>query len=395
MSTSYRVGIIGCGDIAQRHAKGYQSAPGMEIVAAAEPNAETARAFQESFSIPAMYPEPEEMLQKESLDVVSVCTWHLLHAPQTIMAAEHGVKAVLCEKPMAVGLAEADQMIDACQANGTKLAIGHQRRFYPGWTEARQLIGDGAIGQPVLATGDVGSGLLNTGSHVIDGMRYVLGDTPAEWVMGALERKTDRWERSVPIEDCCMGLTTFAGGVQALLQVDLTTRQGPDRLTVQGTEGLLMVGPDQLRLMSAVHGDGEPRRTLWEPDTESAARAAGLEGHFHIAYAAQARALKAWLDGEKTAYRSEGTQTRHTIEIMMALYQSARDSEVVCLPLTVKGYPLSLMLEEGKLPVRYPGKYDIRGPESRTWVHREAYDRLRATGLTHPQIMAELFKSEG
>lgn len=104
MATGYRVGVIGCGNIAQRHAKAYQSVPGFDLVAGAEPNAETAQVFQENFAIPAMYADPEEMLQKESLDVVSVCTWHGLHAPQTLMAAAYGAKAVLCEKPMAVSL---------------------------------------------------------------------------------------------------------------------------------------------------------------------------------------------------------------------------------------------------------------------------------------------------
>ena len=391
MGTSYRVGVIGCGSIAQRHAKAYQSVPGFQLAAAAEPNAETALAFQETFAIPAMYADPEEMLQKESLDVVSICTWHRLHAPQTLMAAEAGAKAVLCEKPMAVNLEEADQMITACQTSGTKLAIGHQRRFYPGWTEARALISEGAVGKPVMVTGYVVDGLLNTGSHVIDGMRYVLDDPEAEWVMGALERKTNRWERDVPIEDCCLGLTTFAGGAQALLQVDLTAYSSADHFTVQGTEGLLMVAPDSLRLISTDSSDGETRPMPWEAQTESAAGSVGFEGYFHIAYTAQAQGVKAWLDGE-TDYRSEGTQTRHTVEIMMALYQSVREGEVTRLPLTEGTYPLSAMVEEGNLPLRYPEKYDIRDPQRKTWTHREAYDHMRAEGLSHPEIMATLFK---
>ena len=391
MATSYRVGVIGCGSIAQRHTKAYQSVPGFYLAAAAEPNAETARTFQETFAIPTMYADPIEMLQKESLDVVSICTWHGLHAPQTLMAAEGGVKAVLCEKPMAVSLDEADQMIAACRTSGTKLAIGHQRRFYPGWTEARRLISEGVIGKPTIATGYVVDGLLNTGSHVIDGMCYVLGDPQAEWVMGAVERKTNRWERDVPIEDCCLGLTTFAGGTQALLQVDLTPHSSADHFTVQGSEGLLMVAPDSLRLINSDSSDGETRPTLWDTQTKSAAGSVGFDSYFHIAYTAQAQGLKAWLDGE-SGYRSEGTQTRHTVEIMMALYQSVRKGEVMRLPLTEGTYALSAMLEEGKLPLRYPDKYDIRDPQRKTWIHREAYDHMRADGLSHPEIMTRLFK---
>ena len=391
MATSYRVGVIGCGSIAQRHAKAYQSVPGFQLAAAAEPNAETARAFQETFALPTMYSDSEDMLRKESLDVVSICTWHRLHAPQTLMAAEASAKAVLCEKPMAVSLSEADQMIGACRASGTKLAIGHQRRFYPGWTEARRLVSEGAVGKPTMVTGYVVDGLLNTGSHVIDGMRYALGDPQAEWVMGALERKTNRWERDVPIEDCCLGLTGFVGGAQALLQVDLTPHSSADHFTVQGTEGLLMVAPDSVWLISTDSSDGAARPTLWEAQTKSAAGTVGFESYFHIAYTAQAQGLKAWLDGE-SGYRSEGTETRYTVEIMMALYQSVRAGEVIRLPLMEEAYPLSAMVAEDKLPLRYPERYDIRDPQRRTWIHREAYDRMRADGLSHPEIMAALFK---
>ena len=152
-----------------------------------------------------------------------------------------------------------------------------------------------------------------------------------------------------------------------------------------------MVGPDSLRLISADNIHGETRPTPWEAQTESVAAWVGFEGYFHIAYTAQAQGLMAWLDGD-VDYRSEGTQTRHTVEIMMALYQSAREGEVMRLPLTEEAYPLSAMVAEDKLPLRYTEKYDIRDPQRKTWAHREAYDRMRAEGLSHPEIMAALFK---
>lgn len=389
VSTHYQVGIIGCGNIAERHARAYLSVPGLDLVASAEPDPEVASSFKETFGIAEMYEDAEKMLRNESLDIVSICTWHLLHAPQTALAARHDVKAVLCEKPMAIGLKEADHMISACQESGTKLAIAHQRRFYPGWAEARRLILDGAIGAPVLATGHVIDGMLNTGSHTVDGIRYVLGDPKGEWVMGALERRSNRWERDVPIEDCCVGLMAFEGGVQSLFQSDLTTRNEPDQMTVQGSDGLIEVGPDQLRLITSGH-DPEPFPVSWDPEIESAANEAGLEGFFRVAYAAQATGLKSWLDGESTC-RSQGIQSRHAIELMMALYQSARNHELVRLPLEEAGYPLSLMLAEGKTSPEFEQKYDIRSHERRSWDHWEEYNRLRTSGLTHPEIVTKIF----
>ncbi len=389
MSSRYRVGIIGCGVIGKHHANGYLSVPGMEIVAAAEVRKEISQEFKKTFSVPAMYLDAEEMLQKESLDVVSICTWHLLHAPQTVLATEHGVKAVLCEKPMADRLSEADQMLDVCSKNGTKLAIAHQRRFYPGWTEARRLISEGAIGRPVLATCEVWDGLLNCGSHVIDATRYLLGDPMTEWVMGALERKTNRWERSVPIEDCCLGLMQFAGGTQGLVQVDLTSRRDVERLTVQGTEGMLTAGPNEVQMINSDTVTPETRHMPWSNEILTSAREVGLEGR--EVWVGQALGLKAWLDGE-TDYRCDGLQARQTMEIMMAIYQSARDHEVVRMPLTVEDYPMSMMIDEGKLPVQYAEEYDIRSHQRQDWKHRRAYDELRTAGVPHPEIMAKILK---
>src|SRR5229473_7478565 len=104
---AYRAGIIGCGSIATAHARAYQSVPGIELVAAADPVERARGAFQEKFAIPRIHAEAAEMLRSERLDFVSICLWHPLHAEFTLLAAEHGPRAILCEKPMATCLAEA------------------------------------------------------------------------------------------------------------------------------------------------------------------------------------------------------------------------------------------------------------------------------------------------
>ena len=107
---------------------------------------------------------------------------------------------------MAINLGEAESMIDACDHNGVKLVVGHQRRFEAIYTEAQKLIADGIVGQPITVTRRVGSGLLNWGTHVIDLTRQILGDPETKWVIGQVERKTDRYERRCVIEDLCAGI---------------------------------------------------------------------------------------------------------------------------------------------------------------------------------------------
>lgn len=97
-----------------------------------------------------------------------------------------------------------------------KLAIGFQRRFLPAWVKAKELIGQGAIGRPERILHTRRTGLLNATSHGLDCMRYILGDPVVEWVFAQVERKTDRYERSVRSEDCVGGFLRFAGGVQAV-----------------------------------------------------------------------------------------------------------------------------------------------------------------------------------
>ena len=153
------------------------------------------------------------MMTREDLDIISICTWPSSHAEITIEAVKLGVKGILCEKPMCLSLAKADAMIRACEENGVKLAIGHQHRFDPQNVLARELVKDEVIGKPYLVVCRTRDGLLNNGTHYIDLMRYWLGDPKTEWVIGQVERKTDRFEnrfeRGSPIEDLCMGFICF------------------------------------------------------------------------------------------------------------------------------------------------------------------------------------------
>jgi UDP-N-acetyl-2-amino-2-deoxyglucuronate dehydrogenase len=367
---AYRAGIIGCGSIAGAHARAYQSVPGIELVAAADPVERARRAFQEKFNIPQAYADAEEMLRDERLDLVSVCLWHPLHAEFTRLAAERRPRAILCEKPMATCLAEADAMIAACETRGVKLAIGHQRRFNRSWTRAREMLAEGIIGTPVMVTVQTGEGLLNCGTHVVDAIRYMLGDPETEWVFGAVERQTDRFERNVRSEDCCMGLVQFQGGVQALVECDLTGTSQVENYSIRGSEGVLDVRQRELRLLRGSAG--------WEV----------IETGYEDPWAGQARELVTWVEG-RSGHRNEARSGRATLEILMAIYQSAREHAVVRMPLTVAENPLDRMVEEGKLRVIEDGAYDIRLFLSFEPGERERYDEMRRQGM-HPREILKM-----
>ena len=140
MTDKLRVGIIGCGNMARHHVDGYLTCSRYEVTALADPDESAMREMDARFGIRTVHHrDARAMLDTERLDVVSVGTWHTGHSPWTVAAAARRPKAILCEKPMADTLGRADEMVVACHRNGVKLVIGHQRRFLPSYTMARDL----------------------------------------------------------------------------------------------------------------------------------------------------------------------------------------------------------------------------------------------------------------
>ena len=343
MASKYRVGIIGCGGIARAHAGGYQGVDETKIVALADPIQAALDNFSEDYGVSKdnCYLDPREMLDNENLDIVSVATWHKLHAPMTIAACARSPKAVLCEKPMGVSLGECDDMLIAAQRNNVKIVIGHQRRFNSAWTDARNLIADGAIGEPRQIVCHGGQGLLNDCSHLFDMMRYVLGDPDPQWVIGNVERKTERYERDIQIEDRSAGIVGFDGGCIGMLMQEIG-RPNYQGGIVYGLDGIADVTEGRVRLLNN-------KATDWEERPSD-----GINQHV-----AQAKELVEWIEDD-TEHRGAARHGRAAVEIIMAIYESARMHEVVQMPLRTHANPLDLMIGNGDLPVERPGRYDIR-----------------------------------
>ena len=341
MSAVYRVGIIGCGSISHLHMKGYLGDERFEVVALADPVEQAGQVFGDKYGITNRYTDAREMMDQEGLDVISICTWHKLHAPMVIAACARKPMAILCEKPMGVNLGECDEMMIAAKRNDVKLAIAHHRRFNPVWTDARKLIAEGAIGAPKQVTASGSQGLLNDCSHLLDFMRYVMSDPVAEWVIGNIERKTDRYERDIRIEDRSAGIIGFDNGAvgQLLQELHPQRRQGG---FVYGEDGIMDINEQRVRLLSSKTGGWEERPSTGEDPSVG-----------------QAVELADWIEG-KSEHRGEASNGRAAVEIIMAIYESARLHEVVQMPVRTHASPIDVMIDNGDLPVERPGRYDIR-----------------------------------
>ncbi|MCZ6658617.1 MAG: hypothetical protein O7C67_15090, partial [Gammaproteobacteria bacterium] len=224
------------------------------------------------------------------------------------------------------------------------------------------------------------------GTHAIDGSRFILGDPSARWVMGAVERISNKHERAVAIEDACMGLIHLEGDVQLFVQSDLYL-EGADAgvFLVRGSKGLLDVTETSVRLLNTEHGD-------WQDiDLHLTEGSKAIGGETN---AAQVRELLAWIEGGPV-HRGNGRNAAVTVEIMMAMYESARQNRVINLPLEEPDYPLDLMIEEGKLPLDYPEAYDIRSFLGWEGIDREDYATLRAEGVSHAAALMKLHGLDG
>lgn len=188
-----RVGIIGCG-VGASHGFAYARVPEFELVAICDIQpAAFARFYERAKIEPGTiheYTDHREMLAKEELDVVSVATPDDYHTDAVCDASDAGIKAILCEKPLASSLADADRIIATVERNGTKMSVDHTRSWYPTFQAARKEIREGVIGPVTRVVAHMGGRramLFRNGTHIVDAMCYFADATPA-WVLAVHER---------------------------------------------------------------------------------------------------------------------------------------------------------------------------------------------------------------
>jgi len=253
-----RFGLIGCGDIAaKRVAAALRDAPGSRLVAVSRRQADKAEAFARQFGA-LRWHEGWADLVRSDLDAVYIATPVALHAEMAIAAAEAG-KHVLCEKPMALDVAECDRMVRAAEANGVKLGVAYYRRFYPILRRVKELLRDGAIGCPVSAQADSfgpfdpgpenprrwiiekaqsgGGPMFDVGCHRLEVFLNLFGSV-AE-VCGTVARVA----LARDVEDTGVAVLRFDPGPIATVRVTHVAAEPRDTLEIHGSTGSLHI-PD-------------------------------------------------------------------------------------------------------------------------------------------------------
>lgn len=186
-----KVGIVGMGCMGAVHYRSYKNIESTEVVAVAEVRLETAKAELNGDAV-AIYESMEDMLEKEKLDIIDICTPTYMHKDMVIKALEYGAH-VFCEKPMAVTAEDAEAMVEAARKTDKFFMIGHVIRFYGAYRYIKSVIDSGELGKPLHVSfrrscnipkdwelwrhdrSKGGGSLLDLSVHDLDFVQYALG----------------------------------------------------------------------------------------------------------------------------------------------------------------------------------------------------------------------------
>jgi predicted dehydrogenase len=187
--TLLRAAIIGCGQIAggydiggppemvRTHARAYQKSDGAELVAVMDTSADRAGTFARQWQVPRTYASRDDLLKSERPDLVSICTPDAQHAEDVRACLEcPGVKAIWCEKPLALEVGEATKLVAWAEEKKVVLAVNYQRQWEASHQRLAREIRGGAWGTVLGGHAVYSKGIFHNGSHLITLLRSLLGE---------------------------------------------------------------------------------------------------------------------------------------------------------------------------------------------------------------------------
>ncbi|MGB7562252.1 MAG: Gfo/Idh/MocA family oxidoreductase [Candidatus Acidiferrales bacterium] len=333
----WRAGIVGCGRIGcgfdgdsrrryiSTHAGAYSRTPGIELAALCDLDEGNLNRYANKFGVAGRYMDFGRMLEKESLDILSICTLSSSHLEIVRAAVDRDVKAIFCEKPIADCLSSADEMIRLCAERNVLLVIDHQRRFAPLHHKIARYLSDGALGRLQQVTCYYTAGVTNTGTHLFDLLRFYLGDLA--WVEGDMSVNSSG-NAADPNIDAWLG---FQSGTVATIQACDAGAYTIFEITLLGTRGRLRIGAH------GFHADFEEARESGRysgyrelfpaelPFESNSSHELLLNGIVHI--------IECLEEGRRPI--SSGEDGRAALEVICALNQSAAEERSrIYLPLS-------------------------------------------------------------
>ena len=245
-----RVGVIGCGDISHSHLRSYAKSGRAQIVAVADPIQAVAEARAEEYGANA-FTDYADMLRTEELQAISICTPPPSHREITEQAAAHGLH-VLCEKPLAMNVAEGQAMVSAAKRANVHLLTAFCNRFYTPIVKAKEWIDAGKLGKlhhlrlrfagvelmagTWLADPAQGGGLLwESGQHYVDLFRYLVGE------MQEIYAKGSTLAQDIPGTDTIAFMAESVDGVVGTLEASWSSPHSKKCVEIYGERGAIVI----------------------------------------------------------------------------------------------------------------------------------------------------------
>lgn len=333
--------IVGCGRISHRHASllAENQIAGATLVAVCDIDNTKAEALGAKYNCPA-YTDMHEMMKNEDIDAVSVLTESGNHAKNTIELAQYGVD-IIVEKPMALKLEDADEMIKQCNINGCKLFVVKQNRFNVPVVKLRQALEGGRFGNLIMGTVRVrwcrtqdyydqdswrgtwamdGGVLTNQASHHIDLLEWMMGDVQSVYA------KSITALANIEAEDTAVVVLKFSNGSLGI--VEATTAIRPKdlegSLSVLGEQGSVEIGGfavNEMKVWNFQNSEPEDEKVL----KDFSVNPPNVYGFGHQAY--YEHVVDCIKNGAPLLV--DGFEGRKSLELINAIYESIETNKEV------------------------------------------------------------------
>jgi UDP-N-acetyl-2-amino-2-deoxyglucuronate dehydrogenase len=341
----FRVALVGAGRIARNHFEAIAKVDGLELTAVADIDPERAREAGESQGVP-WFRSYEEMLAQAPSDIVAVATPSGLHPRHGILAA-HAGKHVVCEKPMAITLSAADELVQACDDAGVQLFVVKQNRLNATIQLVKRAIDKQRFGRIYMANCTVrwsrpqeyydsapwrgtwefdGGAFMNQASHYVDLIQWLVG--PVESVTA----KTATLARRIETEDSGIAILKFRNGALGTIEVTMLTypRNLEGSITILGEKGTVKVGGtavNKIEHWAFSEYDDDDKLVDIASTNPPTVYGYGHEGYY--------RNVLRVLRGEAKA-DTDGRAGRKSLELILGIYESAKTGREIPLPLRAK-----------------------------------------------------------
>lgn len=342
MNGSVRVALVGCGRISHTHFEAIRDVEGLELVGVCDVVEQRAHDAGERNAVPWFTSYPR-MLADVGCDAVTICTPSGLHPQHGILAANAG-KHVICEKPMAISLKTADELVHACDSSGVHLFVVKQNRLNPSVQLVKRALDKGRFGRLYLANTTVrwtrpqeyydqapwrgtwefdGGAFMNQASHYVDLIQWLVG--PVESVVA----KTATLARRIESEDTGVAVLKFRSGALGVIEVTMLTypKNLEGSFTLLGEKGTVRIGGTAVnRIEHWAFADAD------DDDSLVATAATNPSSVYGFGHAGYYRNVLAVLRGEAQP-ETDGREGRKSLELILGIYESAKTGQNVPLPL--------------------------------------------------------------